>query len=185
MTSQQYLEKQRARREKTGNAATKKYERTKKGKLMRTYRNMQSRVCGVQKQFSHLYEGKEILTREEFYEWSLSDPSFNRVYEAWVLSGYEKKLAPSIDRIDSRKGYTISNMEWVTHSENSKRSSSIKRRTNTSGVIGVYYSSQSRGWQAKFEESGKTYYAGLHGTIEDAEKAITQKRREVEESLNG
>ena len=27
----------------------------------------------------------------------------------------------SVDRVDSSKGYELSNMEWVTHSENSRR----------------------------------------------------------------
>jgi len=40
---------QREYRKANGNASTKKYERTKKGKLMRTYRNMESRAKGIVK----------------------------------------------------------------------------------------------------------------------------------------
>lgn len=115
------LERQRVRRAQTGNAATKKYEKTKKGKLMRCYRNMESRVTGIQWRKKHLYEGKELLSRDEFYQWAISSPEFHSLFDAWEASGYDRKLAPSVDRVNSKKGYTVDNMEWVTHSENSRR----------------------------------------------------------------
>lgn len=110
---------QREHRKKTGNSDTKKYEKTKKGKLMRTYRNMESRSKGIVKGKSHLYEGLEVLTRQSFYDWSLSCQDFNRLYDDWVSSGYDMKLSPSIDRIDTSRGYVLGNMRWLTHSENS------------------------------------------------------------------
>lgn len=126
MATREYLYAQKAYRERTGNAATKKYERTKKGKLMRNYRNMESRIKGIQWQKHHLYKGKALLSREEFYEWSMSNPDFHRLFNAWVESDYERKLSPSVDRLDSSKGYEVGNMEWVTHSENSRRGASRK-----------------------------------------------------------
>ena len=113
--------KQREHRKKTGNASTKKYERTKKGKLMRTYRNMQSRVTGVLKHKVHLYGGLSILPREAFYEWALACPDFHTLYEGWVDSGYKCGASPSVDRIDTERGYEIGNMQWLTHSENSAK----------------------------------------------------------------
>ena len=115
------LEWQRQYRINTEDACTKKYERTKKGKLVRTYRNMMSRVLGVLKTKTHLYLGLTILTREEFYNWSLQDEEFNLLYDNWVESGYNLKLSPSIDREDASKGYDLGNIRWVTHSENSRR----------------------------------------------------------------
>jgi len=114
---------QREYRQKNGDIHTRRYEKTKKGKLMRTYRNMESRAKGIVKKKAHLYEGLEVLPRETFYEWSMSNPGFNNLYEAWVLSGYDKKLSPSIDRKDSNKGYTLENLQWLTHSENSGKTS--------------------------------------------------------------
>lgn len=125
--SPEYLAKQREYRRKNGNSVTKKYERTKKGKLMRCYRNMESRITGIQWHKKHLYEGKELLTRSEFYEWAMSCPVFHKLFEDWEGSGYDRKLAPSVDRIDSKKGYTVDNMEWVTHSENSRRGAMGRR----------------------------------------------------------
>lgn len=119
-------ERQRQYRVLTKNACTKKYEKTKKGKLVRTYRNMESRVLGIVSAKAHLYEGLSILPREVFYEWSINDPEFNALHDAWVKSDYSLKLSPSIDRVDVSKGYTMGNIRWITHSENS--SLGAKRR---------------------------------------------------------
>lgn len=123
---EKYAEMRRRRRHETNNAATKKYEKTPKGYLMRSYRNMLSRVQGVQK--IGTWTGKEILPKEEFYEWALSDPTFRRLFAAYEESDYERRLAPSPDRIDSSKGYTLDNMRWLTHSENSALGSKSQRR---------------------------------------------------------
>ena len=114
---------QRARRVKTGNAATKKYEKTKRGFLMRLYRNMKSRITGVQSAKHHLYRGKSILPKEEFYEWAHQSEVFHKLFAAWEASEYDRKLTPSVDRVNSSDGYHVNNMEWVTHSENSRRGS--------------------------------------------------------------
>jgi hypothetical protein len=116
-------EKQRLYREKTNNSISKKYEKTPNGFLMRMYRNMKSRVTGVQAQKFHLYKGKELLRKDDFYAWAKGNPTFWKLYEIYKNSGYDRKLAPSVDRVDSSKGYVIENMEFVTHSENSRRGS--------------------------------------------------------------
>ena len=115
--------KQREYRRKNGNVCTKKYEKTKKGFLVRLYRNMKSRICGVQKEKHHLYAGKYLLDKEEFYSWALNSFAFHDLFEKWEKSNYPRKLAPSVDRINSSEGYSIENMEWTTHSENSRRGS--------------------------------------------------------------
>lgn len=114
------LAQQRERRAREGNKTTKKYEKTKPGFLMRAYRNMLSRVSGVQSQKAHLYAGKDILEKQEFYQFSLNDCSFHYLFQQWEMNEYDRKLTPSIDRIDSTKGYFLENMRWVTHSENSR-----------------------------------------------------------------
>lgn len=119
--TEEELQRQREYRASTGNASTRRYERTQKGKLMRIYRNMLSRVSGVQKKKYHLYEGKEILPKDEFYAWADNCEEFQRLYWDWVASDFDRKLAPSVDRIDPTRGYTVDNMQWLTHSENSRR----------------------------------------------------------------
>lgn len=119
---------QRISRRANGNAHTMKYERTKGGKLVRMYRNMESRIAGIQKAKHHLYRGKELLSREAFYEWAMASHEFHRLFREWEESGYVQKLTPSVDRVDSQRGYTPDNMQWVTHSENSRRGATSPHR---------------------------------------------------------
>lgn len=115
------LERQREYRRNNGNIVTKRYEKTPKGFLMRLYRNMLSRISGVQKAKYHLYEGKELLNKNIFYTWAINHPDFLKLYSAYIAHNYNRKLAPSVDRVDPSLGYNLLNMEWVTMSENSRR----------------------------------------------------------------
>ncbi len=124
---------QRERRQRSNNIVTKKYEKTMNGFLMRLYRNMKSRIDGVQKQKHYLYEGKELIGKNEFYDWAKSNSAFVRLFEEYEKSGYDRKLSPSVDRMDSSKGYEVSNMEFVTHSENSRRGGLYKINNNGEG----------------------------------------------------
>ena len=101
-------------------AECRKYEKTKKGFVMRMYRNMKSRVTGVQKHKAHLYLGLELMPKQEFYDLALNDPDFNKLFTEYEDSGYDRKLAPTPDRVDSRRGYTVDNIDFVTHSVNSR-----------------------------------------------------------------
>lgn len=79
---------------------------------------MLSRVSGVQSKKYHLYAGLSIISRDNFYEWSKNELSFHVLFKKWEESGYERKLTPSIDRINAYAGYEIGNMRWVTFSFN-------------------------------------------------------------------
>lgn len=114
-------EKQKEYRKNNNNLCTKKYEKTVNGFLMRMYRNMKSRVVGVQKNKYHLYKGKEILDKNIFYEFAKSNHDFIKLFLNWEHSKYERRLTPSVDRIDPIKGYTLDNIQFITHSENSRR----------------------------------------------------------------
>jgi hypothetical protein len=104
---------------------TKAYEKTEDGFLMRAYRNMLSRINGIQKSKYHLYKDKYILSKQEFYDWSNAS-NFKDLFSLYTSSGYQMKLAPSVDRIDSSVGYELSNIRWITHSENSRLGSLSK-----------------------------------------------------------
>ena len=112
--------KQRERRRSNGNSVTHRYEKTRSGFLMRLYRNMQSRVTGVQYKKAHLYEGKYLLERADFYDWATTSVVFDEMFNAWEVSGYDRKLTPTVDRRDSSRGYYLDNIRWLTHSENSR-----------------------------------------------------------------
>jgi len=129
MTKEETNRKLREYRVRTNNAATRKYEKTKKGFLVRMYRNMQSRVTGVQSKKAHLYKGKELLNRDEFYKWALDSPLFHSMFDIWEDSDYDRKLTPTVDREDTTMGYLLSNMRWLTHSENSRLGSLSQARS--------------------------------------------------------
>ncbi len=91
------------------------------------YHNMRGRVFGIQKEKAHLYKGLELMGRREFYVWALTSPTYKRLFAAWVKAGYSRALTPSVNRVDSKKGYVAGNIEWVTHSENSSMGAKTKR----------------------------------------------------------
>lgn len=131
MTKEEKLAWQRNKRKENGNINTRKYEKTVSGFLMRLYRNMQSRVTGVQKAKYHLYKDKVLLPREDFYEWANNSEQFHILFDTWKENNYDRKLTPSVDRIDSEKGYELDNMRWITHSENSRLGAiSTRRKVN-------------------------------------------------------
>jgi hypothetical protein len=73
---------------------------------------------------SHKYSvnGMKYLSKKSFLTWwKKNQPKYQELYEEWKKSGYTRKLAPSIDRIDSKKGYFPANMQWLTLSENCKK----------------------------------------------------------------
>lgn len=114
------------RNNRGGNIKTSVYEKSEKGFLVRLYRNMKSRIEGVQKTKFHLYEGKELIGKEDFYEWALNNADYKILFDNYTQSGYKRKLAPSVDRINPEYGYTKDNMEFVTMSVNCARSNRTK-----------------------------------------------------------
>lgn len=131
MTKEERLTWQREYRKNTSNSHTKAYEKTMNGYLMRMYRNMKSRVSGVQTSKAHLYVGKELLDKTLFYEFAKHSPMFLTLFYSYESQGYNQKLAPTPDRIDSSKGYSFDNIQWVTHSVNSSRGALAKAAKNS------------------------------------------------------
>lgn len=82
---------------------------------------MLSRVTGIQVKKAHLYKGLSILSRKDFYDWALENEEFNKLFQQWIDLDYDRRLCPSIDRIDSTLGYDLTNVQWLTHSENSRK----------------------------------------------------------------
>lgn len=117
------MENQRVYRKNNKNISTKIYEKTERGFIMRLYRNMKSRIEGVQKGKFHLYSGKELLDKHTFYKWAINNEKFIKLFRSYKESGFPMRLAPSVDRKNSSIGYVLENMEFVTHSENSRRGS--------------------------------------------------------------
>ena len=103
------------------NSLRKEKALTVEGRLDMTYRSMCSRVKGNSTKNPELYLGKSVCSKEDFMEWAKNDEEFNKRFEDWIESGQQYSMSPSIDRIDSEKGYDIGNMQWLTVSENGRK----------------------------------------------------------------
>lgn len=96
------------------------------GFLANAYHGMNQRVQGRKTGSPHLYLGKPIMPREVFYEWAKNHPDFLKLFKRWVASDNNRKLVPSINRINSSKGYTLDNVEWMTFSQNAALAGSVR-----------------------------------------------------------
>lgn len=95
--------------------------------LSSSYSGMKRRVEGRHVHNRGNWKGKPILPRDVFVQWAKNHPDFLSLYKRYVMNDFDRKLAPSINRIDSNKGYTLDNMEWLTSSQNSGLASSVRK----------------------------------------------------------
>jgi len=115
------------------NISAKKYRQTKDGLIAQIYGN----------QLAHSKQrGHELpsYSRDELKAWVYSHPNFEALYKAWVDSGYDKWLTPSVDRADDYKPYSIDNLlRLCTWQENYDRGNTdmkngINNKTSTAVV---------------------------------------------------
>ena len=64
----------------------------------------------------------------EFLAW-VDNSGFYAAYEEWVRSDFNKKLSPTIDRIDNHNHYTLDNIQILTKAENTRKDSVTKKLT--------------------------------------------------------
>lgn len=64
---------------------------------------------------------KVKYTKSELSDWLMCKRVFIELYNNWVKNGYKPRLKPSVDRIDSKKGYSFDNIQLTTWGENRKR----------------------------------------------------------------
>ncbi len=87
-----------------------------KTRLYNIYSGMKQRCYNPSSQPYPLYGGRGITICDEW----VGDNGLQNFFD-WSLShGYNENL--TIGRIDSSKGYSPDNCQWITQSENSKRS---------------------------------------------------------------
>ena len=97
-----------------------RYRNNVKRHLSVKYSMIKTRCSGSKQ--SPSYAGREFLTREEWDKWcEQSYSTFISLYENWRASGFQKRLAPSIDRVDNNKGYIVGNLQWLTQSANTSK----------------------------------------------------------------
>jgi len=103
---------------------TKKYRLTFRG-VVNTIYNSQKQASKKRSHDAPDYSFEDLLL------YCKNSRKFNILYQNWVDSKYNKKLKPSIDRIDDNVGYTMSNIFVNTWYGNiSRASKSVKIGTN-------------------------------------------------------
>lgn len=68
--------------------------------------------------------GMEYLSKEDFIKWCYEEKNYKHfisIYNTWVQNDFDRKLSPSIDRIDNNKSYTSDNIQWLSISDNIKK----------------------------------------------------------------
>lgn len=109
----------------------KAYHKTKLGKIAKIYNH--------QKQTS-ISRGHKLpnYKLEELREWALSQNTFHKLYEDWVISGYDRWSSPSFDRIDDYKPYTLDNLQITTALYNLEKAHSDEMNgVNTKRCVSV------------------------------------------------
>jgi AP2 domain len=104
--------------------------------------------------------------------WQTFENFYNDLYESYrqhVMEHGEKQT--SLDRIDVNGDYEPKNCRWATSSVQSFNQR--KKRTNTSGVIGVSWHKQTSKWSAQIRIDGKKIHLG---TFNDFGEAVTVRQ---------
>ena len=105
-----------------------KIQRTKEGLLDKMFRSEVTRTKVT-------YYPDIEYSLGDFIKYGLNNLSFNTLYDLWVLSNYSKKLVPSADRLDDYKGYSFSNIQFITWEENNKKGKlSDKHKRKIQGI---------------------------------------------------
>lgn len=111
------------------------YRSENKVKILERQRSESAKVTSM---YSHMIKRSMLANRldslcskEEFYIF-LKSSRFDEVFKTWVKSGRDAKLAPSVDRIDCKMGYSIGNIQILTRSENSKKAHKEAKLTRIS-----------------------------------------------------
>ena len=102
--------------------------------LSKVYYDMKSRVNGKSTKRPDLYLGLPILPKDVFFNWSKNHPDFLNMYKRWFTSDFDRKLTPSINRMNSSKGYVLGNIEWMTNSQNCGLSSAVRSMKNKKAI---------------------------------------------------
>ena len=64
----------------------------------------------------------------------LYDNGFKEKYKKWKLSGFNKSIKPSVDRVDSNLGYSFDNIQLVAWEENRRlQAEDIKKALGSGG----------------------------------------------------
>jgi hypothetical protein len=74
------------------------------------------------------------LSKEDFFEIADKCEMLKELYRNWEANNFIQKLSPSVDRIDPNLGYEPTNIQFLTHSENTSKGNQERPRLRTKYV---------------------------------------------------
>jgi hypothetical protein len=95
---------------------SKKERRSYDGYLRSIYRSACERVATRKTTAQHI-----TFTLGELKKHARLRTQYPKLHEAWVKSGYDTRLSPSIDRIDNTGDYSLDNVQFITKSQNAAK----------------------------------------------------------------
>ncbi len=115
------------------------------------YQSMKGRVTGT-RTGSERYIGKGLLSKSDFEVWIFNNPDYPILYESYKNSGFNRELAPSVDRKESSGGYTIDNIRLMTTIENISLGLAVAHKKRRSGIKYKVGNSGSKAGNVKLNE---------------------------------
>ena len=115
-------------------AICKECDRARVTNFQRTAKGVVSKIYARQRN-SSAQRGHPMpsYSLEELREWVHAQEIFWQLHEQWVANDFAKKLTPSLDRIDNKKPYELSNLQIMTWKENNHRYAiDVKNHVNCS-----------------------------------------------------
>jgi hypothetical protein len=102
------------------------YRRSRPGIIVKCYHDIVARVRGGK--YHSSYVGLPVMPRREFYRWAMCQPDLVKLLGRYRDSGYNREQAPTLARIDRRRGYVAGNLKWTTFEAN-RRGPKIQWKT--------------------------------------------------------
>ena len=87
------------------------------------FSGIKSRVLGKSKR-DYKVKGSKMFTKEQFTSWCYKKKNFDKfikLHGEWKDGGFERRLCPSIDRINENGFYTIGNIQWIQQWKNTSK----------------------------------------------------------------
>lgn len=151
------------------------------GMVVARWQGMKQRTQGKcpPKNSIHLYEGLELCDKLAFYDWTLARSDFKEVVLGWRRNSFRMKFSPSIDRIDSKKGYFFENMRWLPWGKHCQISGMTgkKRTRRFKGINPDLRSGRTLKWNVAIKRDGKLIHLGRYADEEQAARVYDRWAR--------
>lgn len=87
---------------------------------------LQGRIYAMYKhmEINHKKKGFDvnlIISQQDFFDFASNNDKLKQLFNDWINSNFDRKVTPSVDRIDFKKGYEINNLQFLSMVDNLKK----------------------------------------------------------------